>query len=281
MKHLLFCTDSSHYAMEGSKYLAWLLERTQAKATALYVSDIRRFQTPALVDLSGSLGVQPYRDMLSQLREAEKEKAKYLEESLQAFAREKGFADRLHFETRTGLLVDTIGDFEDSAELIILGKRGEGCEFASEHLGSTLERVVRVSRKPCLVTNRKYRQIRKLAIAYDGGKSCRDALTYLQSADWLKEFPIDILTVTENESEDWAAAQLKEAEASLTGAGWTVRAEMLNGVAEDSIARYVETTEIDLLIMGAYGHSRIRRFLIGSTSTELLRRCRIPMLCFH
>jgi nucleotide-binding universal stress UspA family protein len=32
------------------------------------------------------------------------------------------------------------------------------------------------------------------------------------------------------------------------------------------------------MIMGAYGHSRIRHLLIGSTTTAMLRRSTIPLL---
>jgi hypothetical protein len=30
--------------------------------------------------------------------------------------------------------------------------------------------------------------------------------------------------------------------------------------------------------MGAYGHSRIRSFVIGSTTTEMVRSCKVPVL---
>jgi len=36
--------------------------------------------------------------------------------------------------------------------------------------------------------------------------------------------------------------------------------------------------DIDLLIMGAYGHSRIRHLIVGSTTTAVLRSCTIPVL---
>ena len=50
---------------------------------------------------------------------------------------------------------------------------------------------------------------------------------------------------------------------------------------ENAIATYVKDSGIHMLVLGAYGHSRIREFLIGSTTTELLRRCRVPVLCFR
>lgn len=35
---------------------------------------------------------------------------------------------------------------------------------------------------------------------------------------------------------------------------------------------------VDLLVMGAYGHSRIRNLIVGSTTTAMLRSCQIPVL---
>jgi len=33
--------------------------------------------------------------------------------------------------------------------------------------------------------------------------------------------------------------------------------------------------------MGAYGHSRIRNLVIGSTTTEMLRSCTVPVMLFR
>lgn len=47
------------------------------------------------------------------------------------------------------------------------------------------------------------------------------------------------------------------------------------------IAEIVEGDGMDILIMGAYGHSRIRSLVIGSTTTEMIRSCRVPVLLFR
>jgi nucleotide-binding universal stress UspA family protein len=33
--------------------------------------------------------------------------------------------------------------------------------------------------------------------------------------------------------------------------------------------------------MGAYGHSPIREFILGSTTTSLIRTCLVPILLFR
>jgi nucleotide-binding universal stress UspA family protein len=33
-----------------------------------------------------------------------------------------------------------------------------------------------------------------------------------------------------------------------------------------------------MVVMGAYGHSRIRTLIIGSTTTEMIRSCKVPIV---
>ena len=49
----------------------------------------------------------------------------------------------------------------------------------------------------------------------------------------------------------------------------------------DLISDAVESKEIGLLVMGAYGHSRIRSLIIGSTTAEMIRLCKIPVVLFR
>lgn len=281
MKQILVCTDGSKYAFEALKYGAWVAGRTGAHLTALYVSDLRQFQLPAVLDLSGSLGIQPYQDSIDILRQVEDEKVKWVRAETEKALEELGARSAV-FEARTGLLSDVVREYADGVDLVVLGKRGEGFEFASEHLGSNLERVLRESELPCLVGNREFREIGKIAFAYDGGKSCEVGLRFLAEDPLLRGLPIRILVAAEGDGDVvWAQERAREAENTLVAAGYAVETEMLNGVVEDAIATYVAEQGVDLLLMGAYGHSRLRRLIIGSTTSEMLLRCRIPILCFR
>ena len=57
--------------------------------------------------------------------------------------------------------------------------------------------------------------------------------------------------------------------------------EIAEGQPEKEIADRAEAHDFDLLVMGAYGHSRIRSLLIGSTTTEMIRACKVPVLLFR
>ncbi len=281
MKKLLICTDGSAYSSVCCEYAAWLANRTGAAVDALYVSDLRRFEVPIVADLSGSLGIQPYESMVSHLQEVEKKKAEFIEESTARIFSEAGLTDRFTFRHETGLLVDVIDRYEEKADLVLLGKRGENADFAKDHLGSMLERVVRSSSRPCLVTSRQFKEVERVAIAYDGGQSCRKAIKFIGNNPVFRSFELHVITVAENRREEEAAARLAEAREAFQAADCEVVCQALYGDVEDAIGGYVGDAGIDLLIVGAYGHSRIRELLIGSTTTQLLRGCRIPVLCFR
>lgn len=72
--------------------------------------------------------------------------------------------------------------------------------------------------------------------------------------------------------------QLQWAQNTLQGRGFEVVTAMEDGDAEKVLSDYVKDQQIDVLIMGAYGHSRIRQLLVGSTATTMLRTSSIPIL---
>lgn len=281
MKKLLICTDGSQYSEQACLYATWLAEDTEVEIHALYVTDLRQYQGSFIADLSGSIGIQPYDGMVAQMQEVEVQKAKFVEGQTADLFEAKGLSDRFTFHHETGLLVDIIDDYSEDSDMIIIGKRGENADFAMEHLGSMLERVVRAADRPCLVTSRAFKPIETIAIAYDGGASSQHALQFLATHEQFRALEMHVLTVVEGSHEDEAAERLAEAEALLEATNLKATYQLLNGEVESVVANYIEANHIDLLVAGAYGHSRIRDLLIGSTTTELLRSCHVPVLCFR
>lgn len=180
---------------------------------------------------------------------------------------------------RRGALVETLAEQESVAQLIIVGKRGEHADFATLHLGANLERVVRGAHVPVFVASRAFNPIERFAIAYDGGPSIEKALTYVLSNPLLKGLECHLLSVGRESAE--TTAMLANATQKLQGSGFTVKPHIAPGKPDQVIAQYVEANAINLLVMGAYGHSRVRNLVIGSTTSAMLRSCRIPVLLFR
>lgn len=180
---------------------------------------------------------------------------------------------------RRGALVDTLGELELAAQLIVLGKRGEQADSARLHLGSNLERVVRAVQTPVLVCSRAFHAIQRLVIAYDGGTSSQKAVDYVARAPLLQGVECHLLTIG-SETEE-TRHMLDRTATTLRQRGIAVQAHCQAGHPEDVIAAYIEAQAINLLVMGAYGHSRMRNLVIGSTTSAMLRACRIPVLLFR
>lgn len=124
------------------RYGAWLAKKARAHVEVLYVTDLRQFEVPVVADLSGSLVIQPFEGMVTHLQEVEEQKAEFVKDSALSIFATAGLSERVQFHHDTGLLVDAIDAYAARADLVLLGKRGENVNFATEHLGSMLERVV-------------------------------------------------------------------------------------------------------------------------------------------
>ncbi|MBK5930170.1 universal stress protein, partial [Halochromatium salexigens] len=70
---------------------------------------------------------------------------------------------------------------------------------------------------------------------------------------------------------DWARSTLEET-------GFEVSLALIHGDTERVIAQYVHEQSIDMLLMGAYGHSPLRSLFLGSKTTDLLRSAKVPTL---
>jgi len=282
LDRILLCVDGSAYSTVACEYALWAAKRHKLAVDVLYVSDLWEFETSMISDLSGSLGIEPYQDLSSQLKEMEEQKAKMIGEAVRNLFESAGLGNRMSFHHERGMLVDCITEYEDDGrDLVILGKRGENANLATRHLGPTMERVVRASKKPVLVTPRAFQPMERIVFAYDGGTSCKRAAQWLKSVPLLQGLELHLITVDEERYKERASERLREAEALLEGANFNLQVQLLTGIAENEISTYVEEKGATGLIMGAHGHSRIRELLIGTTTTDLIRRCRTPLLLFR
>jgi nucleotide-binding universal stress UspA family protein len=75
--------------------------------------------------------------------------------------------------------------------------------------------------------------------------------------------------------------EVSRASQVLTHAGWTVQTAIENGEVEEALSRYVAAHRLQLVVMGAYGHSRIRNLIVGSTTTTMLRSSPVPVLVWR
>lgn len=286
MKRILLCTDGSVFSRFSYYYGAWLANRLSATVDVLYVTDDPN-QAAAVPNFSGSIGVDASETLLNKLVALEHEKAKLNHQRAQQILQDaqevlkSNGVEAVKLIHETGSLVDCFDEFEASADLIILGKRGEAAAFSSGHLGANLERIIRASHKPCLVTSRQFQQIGRLLLAFDGSPSCQKMLNFLLDSPAFKGLELYIVTVAKSVEDETAIAHLEQAKQQARTVGFEPICSLIEGNPEVAIAQYAEAAKINLLMMGAYGHNRIRHLVIGSTTTQILRSSNIPVLLFR
>ena len=288
MKKILLCSDGSAFAENTYRYGAWFANRLEADTVdVLCVTDVRAQQAISQQNLSGSIGIDASQNLLDRLVELEHEKAKInhqraklvLQEAAKIL-RSEGI-EQINLLHETGFLVDCLKEFEASCDLIVLGKRGEAAEFASGHLGANLERVVRSSHKPCLVTSRQFKPIERILVAYDGSPSSQKMLQFVVDSSIVRGLQLHIVTAAKDVAEQTATATIDSAEQLIRQAGYEPVCSVIEGHSEKAISNYVVEQDISLLLMGVYGHQKVRHLVIGSTTAQMLRSSHIPVLLFR
>ncbi|MGV1950359.1 universal stress protein [Agrobacterium vitis] len=276
--------DGSIYAQSVCDHIAWIAGRSEVSVDILHVIGRRDLSTEP-VNLSGNIGLGARTALLAELAELDAQKARtaqhrgrLLLEEAKARLQAVGI-NSVNTMLRNGDLAETLQELEESADLIVIGKRGEGADFAQLHLGSNLERVVRSSHKMIAIASRAFKPIRKVLIAYDGGAMAMKAVDYISGNPMFAGLSIKLVTVGDDTPE--ARQALVEGKRRFTDADVPVETAIVAGQPDKAISDIVEREECDLLIMGAYSHSRLRALFLGSTTTEMIRACKVPVLIFR
>lgn len=284
MTRILGLIDGSPYAQSVCDHISWIAGKADVTVELLHVIG-RRDLASEPVNLSGNIGLGARTALLEELAELDAQKAKVahrrgrlLLEEAKARLNEAGVAN-VETKLRNGDLIDTVLEFEANADIIVIGKRGEGADFAKGHLGSNLERVVRSTHKAIVIASRAFEPVAKLLIAYDGGSMAMKTVDQVSRSPILDGLGCKVVMAGADTSED--RKKLDDAAIILKAAGYAPEVALVQGAADKVISDMVEKEGFDLLAMGAYSHSRLRSLFIGSTTTEMIRSCKVPVVIFR
>ncbi|MDF2141928.1 universal stress protein [Paenirhodobacter sp. CAU 1674] len=272
--------DGSIYSASVCEHAAWAAKRLGVPVDLLHV--LGRREAVEQPDLSGSIKLGARTTLMAELAALDEQRAKLVAhrgrailDDAQALLTKAGVTE-VTTHLRHGDLIETLGEREAEAELILIGKRGEAADFAIGHLGSNLERIVRAAHRPILVAARAFTPIKKVLIAYDGGTSAMKAVDYIARSPLFADLEISVVAVgTKNPATEKGLA---DAASLLRAAGIVAQTAIAPGQPETALGKLVEEAGYDMVVMGAYGHSRIRSLIIGSTTTAMVRSCKVPIL---
>ena len=159
--------------------------------------------------------------------------------------------------------------------------------LSTESMVGYAEQIVFGSGRPTIFLQRNRMSERKVAIdtvivgwdcSRPASRAVADALPILEVA---KQVIVVTVTITKPAESKASVAALAR---NLTHHGVQVALETVDADGQEIgkvLLNYVASRGADLLVMGAYGHSRLRETVFGGTTRSLLERSSTPILLAH
>ena len=272
IKKILVPTDGSRLSAVGVSYAISLAKQHDAMLHGLHVVDVKLLEGPFLRDISASLGTAPYVNYQNNMALILEERGKA---ALGAFTVACEEASVPHETSQaTGSVARSIVENSELADMVIMGRSGEHTDWLEGLLGSTTEAVVRRAQSPVLVTGRETARIERFVVAYDDSPHAKKALQIGVTIGETWDVPFDVLWVGKESDED----PFTEARSYLAAHAVEVEYVSQTGDPSEVLVEYARKHELDLLVMGAYGHTKVRELVVGSTTAFAINHAPCPIL---
>ncbi len=275
IKSILLTVDGSAYTEFVLKYGIDFSRCFQAHLRVLTVVDIRFFEWAVAIGVEGFAPIIPSTTYQEESQRLLNEKADRLLERAGEVLRKAG--QKFDLIKESGSPVEVICEKSRLSDMIVMGARGEFERWSDKMLGATLEAVTRLSIKPVFIVRRDYRPIKKILLAYDGSMNSNRALPW--AGYFAEHFQAPLTIVNVNDSPEEAQSILKEAGDYLQAYPIsTIETIHKEGDQPERIVETCKEVAADMIIMGSYGHSRIRETILGSTTVQVMRKSSVPIL---
>ena len=206
---------------------------------------------------------------------------------------EAAFRERLRFSALQGdwrtvsdKVSETLVRQARHADLVILGQSDPNHPPSTgRHL---IEDVLLTAGRPILVVPYIGRYTTVGTNVLVGWKDTREAARALKDAIPLLAKAVSVILLEARPAAGRKSATdettIKDVALYLTHHGINVRTEhtVLTGIsASDALLSYAADFSADLLVVGGYGHSRLRELILGGVTRGLLQNMTLPLLVSH
>lgn len=277
-KKIFACIDGSQDTFSVCDWAKWSSEQLQKPI--VLVHGIERADENDEIDYSGHIGLGSREHLLEELVKLDakrgklaKEQGKIVLSEAEKYLKKKG-AKNVSTMLRHGSLLECLEDLKNDAQLIVIGHQGTQHQGETKHMiGSQVENVIRGLEVPIAVVQPPFKAPTDVLLAYDGSTTAQKALDLVLRTGLLSTRTCHLLYVGEDNQNLFGEARRR-----LENAGHNVVQATRKGEVTKEILYYCAETNCGLIVMGAYGHSRIRQFLVGSNTTNLLIHTKVPLV---
>ena len=269
IESVLVATDGSDAAVSAENYGVALAARLGARLTALSVVE-ERITRGLRAD---GLGVDaPPTAAIDAFLEARAEAA-----TRRVGERGRAQGIDVSADTARGIADDIIVDRGKQHDLLILGRDGDHARARTELIGSTVDGVLRKTAKPAVVVPSGAELRGPVLLAFDGSPGSK--LAARLAVDVAGRLGEAIHVFVDSKDKGRSAARFEEVRRLLGNPTVPVReAASTLGRPDAKIVDAAREATAGMVVMGAYGRSRIHEYFLGSNSAAVVRTSPVAVL---
>lgn len=160
-------------------------------------------------------------------------------------------------------------------DLLIIGKKQQSDETAlSSH--ATLQTILHHTPRPVLCVPVGVKPRLPIMIAYDGSLPAARAVHTFAASGLHAGRPVHLLSCGE-----YAAEIVEPCLEYLAAHGIQAEQHLTTGTPAEQILHFADRLQAGLIVMGAYGQTRLHEFFFGSTTATVLQRTGVPLYLDH
>ena len=267
IRSILVHLDASPYGAARLRTARALAGRLDATVSALYAV------TPLFVQLASPLGVGIAADALATLDAERREAARALVARVNA---EPGVTVQLH-ESDYGPEY-TLIQSALYADLLVLGQHDRS-QRDTGVLPDTAQSVLIASGRPALIVPYVTTGAPRFDTAFIAWKESRESARAVSAAMPLLRLAKAVHVGVDASGADGSALQRYLQRHGIEAKCHTLTTEP--GQAGEMLLSMAADVSADLMVMGCYGHSRAREWLLGGASRSVLDAMTVPVLMAH
>lgn len=268
IRNILVAFNGTDSSVSALRYAAAL-----AKQKGAHVTAILAYATHQAVNSRAAYVPEAARKIIE---EAETGIIDGIEAHFEGLREEIALGDALHFMRVSGRVDAVLSETARYFDLVVIGSNTG--EDVDDHVVIHSDRIALMSGRPLILVPNGYDASVKhvnAAVAWDGSRAAARALSDALS---LLEYQGTLSLVSVGEAEGLAAL---EVHVVRHGVGVTPIALPASGDTAGALLDFCEQQDPELLVMGAYEHSKFREDFLGGVTAKVLKRVRIPVLISH
>ena len=277
MKRVIACIDSSPCINALAEAAAWIAKQTHRELVLLQVLDYY----PAsyhLGEISGVIGFESNAMLLKELAELEQKQSELaldysnnLLQHISSMIQEKYEIVPTQIQEKGDFLEQSFSVLNED-DIVVIGRVGEKSAERNKALGSNVENFIRGANCTVMTVGEHFKAPTRFIFAYEYSPTCIKMMKRIAQSDLLKLLQCHLLYVGDHPE------VLNEPADFLTSAGLDVVVEYRYGDVAENILDYQREHGIQLIVLGAFSHSKIHQFFLGSITTNIFRNSTVPLL---